>query len=506
MSLGNPLRFNVAIDRPVIMIAAKVDLRDNQPFWRRKIFDIPRVGLFGWLFNARKKSKSDHAWIIGGSLNPERRKSLFEASRGSVDEVLFSITDKLTIGTENGSELVEVAFQHVTFVSGVGGVCDTSSDHAIERRIAESLNSTLKGYFDTTIGIRVECRVNPALPSNQINMYFGQGVFVPQRGERPIGWIRYYPDPSNREHYFEPSVIDGRPAGLYKGQNGIVIGTVEGLLPIEIDLGSDEKIQSSYMYINKDTTQALTRDKGKVRGIDARLTFCRGQGNEPVPSQVESPNDQCDLAWRIDYVGTAQIPGRLELCVDSRKSRMHWRPHNDCNAAISTLLFDLKGFSNQNIDRVWVDLDHDNILVAYALQVAHASLVWDCSNDDQYVYEWGQTSSPFKKPGTVGLKCRNIENDILEIGRADGEPFGYLELPEEPEKVIFSDTFQSFSGFHLDWLDECGRIACGDKIFSLGEAYAENCSGMLISKFNPGETRKVVGPLVLVPYEGGGRR
>lgn len=505
MALGNPVRFNATPDRPIIMIAANLDLRDNQPFWRRKIFDIPRSGLFGWLFNRRKTLDTDFPWIVGGNPDPSQRKGFLKVSRGSVDEVLSSITDKLTIGTANGSEVVEVAFQHITFISGPGGVCDTASEQGLEQRIAESLSSTLKGYFDPTIGVRVECMVNPALPSNQVNMYLGQGVFVPKRGERPIGWIRYYPDPSNRDIFNEPILQDGRPVGLYKGQGGIVIGTVEDLLHAEIDLGSKEEIQSSFMFINKDTTQTLTSEHSQNRGVDARMSFCRGHGNEPVPNQVESFDDQCDLAWRIDYVGTAQIPGRMELCVDSRKSRMHWKPRNGCNAAITTLLFDLRDFPSHDVDRLWIDLDHDNILIAYALQVARVSLVWDCENAEQYVYEWGQIGSPFKKPGSAGLKCRKIENDAIEVGRADGEPFGYLELPETPEKVIFSDAFQSFSGFHLDWLDECGRVSSGDTILSLGEAYAEKCSGMSISKFGLGETRKVVGPLVLTPYEGDGK-
>jgi hypothetical protein len=76
-------------------------------------------------------------------------------------------------------------------------------------------------------------------------------------------------------------------------------------------------------------------------------------------------------------------------------------------------------------------------------------------------------------------------------------------LPEVPEKAIFSDAFQSFAGYHLDWLDQCGRISFGDTVVSLGEAYAEKCSGMPVSAFRPGETRKVVGPLVLVPFERG---
>lgn len=493
---------NAASDTPVIMVAAKLDLRDNQPFWRRKIFNIPRSGFLAWLFKDRSKSERHFPWIIGGSPDPGRGKGMFGLSRGSVDEVLFNITDTLVIGTANGSELVEVAYQHFTFVSGPGGVCDKALGRANGQKIADSLSSTLKGYIDPTVGVRVDCMVNPDLPANQINMYLGQGIFVPRTGENPIGWIRYYKDPSDREDYSEPELLDGRPAGLYKGQGRLVIGTADGLFPAEVDLGSTDETRAAYMFVNKDAKQGLTSQPGRSNGIDAHLSFCHGRGNEPVPSRVESTDEQCDLAWRIDFVATSQVPGRLELCVDSRKSRLHWKPNKNCNSAISTLLIDLRDFSSGHIDRLWIDLDHDNILIGYALQVARVSLVWDYRDDDLYVYEWGQTGSPFKKPGSVGLKCRKIENDIIEIGRADGAPFGYLELPEVPEKVIFSDAFQSFDGYHLDWLDECGRISFGDTILSLGEAYSDKCSGMPISRFEPGETRKVVGPLVLVPYTG----
>jgi hypothetical protein len=117
-------------------------------------------------------------------------------------------------------------------------------------------------------------------------------------------------------------------------------------------------------------------------------------------------DSHCDIAWKIDYVATAQIPGRLELSVDARKSRLHWSPRNGCNAAISSLLFDLNDFRNRDVDRLWIDLDHDNVLTAYALQVPGVSLVWDRKAGEQYVYEWGQTGKPFKTPGGVGLKCR----------------------------------------------------------------------------------------------------
>lgn len=503
MTLGNPVRFSVESDRPVVMIPARVDLRDSQAFWRRKIFSMPKFGLFSWLRKKRHKRHRRFPWIVGGKPSPNGRSRWFGVSRGSVDEVLYNITDHLIIGTANGSEMVEVAFQHLTFVSGPGGVCDAASERGLEQRISESLGSTLKGYFDPTIGVRVDCMVNPSLPSTQVNMYLGQGIFVPRRGERPIGWIRYYPDPGNRDEWIEPKLLDGRPAGIYKGQGGLVIGTGEGILHADIDLGFGDQVQSSYLFIDKDAMPARTGDDARCSGIDARLTFARSDGNEPVPSRVESMDSHCDIAWKIDYVATAQVPGRLELSVDARRSRLHWSPRNGSNAAIFSLLFDLNDFPRRDVDRLWIDLDHDNVLTAYALQLPAVSLVWDTKGGEQYVYEWGQTGKPFKTPGGVGLKCRAVDNNIVEFGRADGQPFGYLELPEVPEKAIFSDAFQSFKGFHLDWLDQCGRISFGDTVVSLGEAYAEKCSGMPVSAFKPGETRKVVGPLVLVPFERG---
>ncbi|MEQ8307608.1 MAG: hypothetical protein RIA09_13690 [Hoeflea sp.] len=501
MTLGNPVRFSDESDRPVIMIPARVDLRDSQAFWRRKVFAMPKSGLFAWLGGGRGGKDEDFPWIVGGRSSPGGRSGLFGISRGSVDEVLYNITDKLVIGTGNGSEIVEVAFQHLAFVSGPGGVCDTASETGLEQRISESLGSTLKGYFDPTVGVRVDCMVNPALPANQVNMYLGEGIFVPRRGERPIGWIRYYPDPANRDVYSEPRLLDGRPAGLYKGQDGLVIGTGDGLLHAEIDLG--EEVQSAFLFINRDAMPAANGEAAYCTGVDANLSFASSHGNEPVPSRVVSRDSHCDIAWKIDFVATAQVPGRLELSVDARRSRMHWAPRNGCNAAITSLLFDLNDFRHHDVDRLWIDLDRDNILAAYALQVPRVSLVWDCTTGEQYVYEWGQTGKPFKSPGSVGLKCRKIDKNIVEFGRADGQPFGYLDLPEEPEKAIFSDAFQSFGGYHLDWLDQCGRISFGDAVVSLGEAYAEKCSGMPVSAFSPGEKRKVIGPLVLAPFERG---
>jgi hypothetical protein len=464
----------------------------------------PRSGLLGWLGKLGSKA--------GGGISLDcRRKpgspravpAWFQVSRGSVDEVLYNITDKLIIGTANGSEVVEVAFQHLTFVSGPGGVCDTASERGLEQRISESLSSTLKGYFDPTIGIRVDCMVNPSLPSNQVNMYLGQGIFVPRRGERPIGWIRYYPDP------FQPTMYMSSPLARWPSR-GCLQGTGRAgdwhrrrNLHADIDLGFGEEVQSSFLFINKDSALAPSGAKPVRAASMQACPSAAATATNRCRAGRRAGDDQCDIAWKIDFVATAQVPGRLEICRRSAPLAAALETVERCNAAISSLLFDLRDLSQRDVDRVWIDLDHDNILTAYALQVPRISLVWDCENEEQYVYEWGQTGAPFKTPGSVGLKCRTIDNNIIEFGRADGEPFGYLELPEVPDKVIFSDTFQSFSGYHLDWLDQCGRVSFGDTVLSLGEAYAEKCSGMPVSGFEPGQTRKVVGPLVLTPYEGG---
>ena len=119
---------------------------------------------------------------------------------------------------------------------------------------------------------------------------------------------------------------DGRPAALYKNQGSIVMGTFSDLLHTEINLGPNEEMESPYIFITGDATQATVSDKGVNRGLDAQLSFARGQGNEPVPNPVTCFDGSHDLAWRIDYVGTAQIPGRVELCVDARKSRLYLKP------------------------------------------------------------------------------------------------------------------------------------------------------------------------------------
>jgi hypothetical protein len=104
MSLGNPVRYSDQSDRPVVMIPVKLDLRDNRAFWRRNVFAIPKSGLLGWLF--KLGSKAATGFSLGCRWKPGSRQAIagwFQVSRGSVDEVLYNITDKLIIGTANGS-------------------------------------------------------------------------------------------------------------------------------------------------------------------------------------------------------------------------------------------------------------------------------------------------------------------------------------------------------------------------------------------------------------------
>jgi hypothetical protein len=400
------------------------------------------------------------------------------------------MTDQLRLGVEGGSETVEVAFQHVYFVSGPDGVCDKGIDPGLESRVAASLMSSLKGYYDPAWGIRAGCLVRETLATNDVEMILGSGVFVPRPGERPVGWLRYYPDARDRAHFIEPALPDGRPAGIYKGQAGLAFGAGAGRFPADLDLGLADET-SLFFSLSK----AVEGDQD--RGFKVELGVAGERSVRPVPQPADDVPPDVDSAWRIIFSGVSQPPGHFELCADGRRSRLHHTRTPRCNTAIEKIRIDLGAFSG-GVDRFWIDFDHRNRLAASALQHVQTSLVWDNLDRRDYAYGWTGSSSPFRAAGRIGMIVKSVDGAV-EIARADEQALGYLELPEHPQQAIFADEFQTLDGFHLDWLDECGRISISDRVVPLGQAYAEIGGETRVAaagRKSPGG-RQVVGPLVL---------
>lgn len=481
MALGNLVR--QPLDRPAVTaIPAEIPAAERRSFWLRRRFRIPRQGRFWrWLCGLLCRG--------GRSGDSDCR---FCRVTGSAADAMSIVTDHMRLGVEGGSETVEVAHRHVFFMSGPGGVCDPALDPGIEGRLANSLMSSLKGYFDPEAGIRAGCMANEAAAAEQAAMYLGPGVFVPRPGERPIGWVRYFPDPKNRSSFVEPLLADGRPAGIYKGQQGLAFGGGARRFPADLALGLEEE---TGLLI------ALQKAAGAKGGVEASLVVSGDRQVRPEPQLAQDAPEEADRAWRISFFGAHRPPGRLEVCADARPSRLHLNPSSRCNAAIVRLSIDLTRFGKP-VDRFWIDFDRGNRLCASALQHVKTSLVWDDRDRREYAYDWGGGPAPFRAPGRIGMSVR-ADGDTVEIARADGRPLGYLALPDRPQQAIFADESQVLQGFHLDWLDECGRISIGGRVMPLGQAHADAGVDVTLAAFaaqgvrRGGSVTQVAGPLVI---------
>lgn len=481
MALGNLVR--QLIDRPAVtVIPADIPASERRSFWLRRRFRIPRQGRF-WRWMCK-------LLCCGGALG--NSDCWFCRVTGSVADAMSIVTDHMRLGVEGGCETVEVAHRHVFLMSSPGGVCDPALDPGVEGQLSNSLMSALKGYFDPEAGIRAGCMANEAAAPGQVAMFLGPGVFVPKPGERPIGWVRYFPDPKNRSIFVEPLLADGRPAGIYKGQQGLAFGAGARRFPADLALGLEEE---------DGLLVSLQKAAGSQGGIKALLVVTGDRQVRPEPQVAQDMPEEADMAWRISFIGAHRPPGRLEVCAEARPSRLHLRRSSRCNAVVSRLSIDLRRFSKP-VDRFWIDFDRGNRLCVSALQHVQTSLVWDEQERRQYAYDWGGGPAPFRAPGRIGMSVR-ADGESVAISRADGMPLGYLALPDRPQHAIFVDEAQVLQGFHLDWLDECGRISIGGRVLPLGQAYADSGVDVTLAAFpghggrRGGGAIQVAGPLVI---------
>ena len=419
--------------------------KSDNLFWLKEIFSL------------RKQSGFSN-WPIAGWAY----RKLFHMS---ARDVLSRITDRIYLGVDGGLETREIAFGHVAFISGSEGACDASLNRNLEGDITTSLKSELKGQYDPDTGFRVACMTSPLLAAGDLVMLFGRGVFIPRPGERPIGSIRYFPNPGNRESFLVPLLQDGRPASFYKGQAGLAFGLGQSLNHANLDFNLGAESSDAWVSVEADKTRMVTDN------ILAKIVVSSpGAGRVGLaPSNVAE--GAADQAWQIDFLGKNRQPGRLELSVDDRRSRLHVSNRPGCNAAISALCIDLNDLGAR-ADRVWFNFDQGMHLRAYSIQKLWTSLVWDFKRQEGYAYDWGGSPSPFRSANSIGLRILQSGPGIIEVSRISGAPLGFLSLPEQTLPMVFQDEFQSMAGYCVDWLDECGAVEIDGQKTPLGKAYS----------------------------------
>ena len=155
--------------------------RDIKTFLNTRVFrlEVESTGSGAWRF----------AWA-----NRQRMRTI---KKLKLIDVIDTVTDRLVISSGGSRREVNVAHQSIALFSARGGLFDTHNPDVVESIVQEYLTNALPGKFDDEIGFRVFCSAADFLKQEEICIVLGRSVFLPKRGEEPIGFIRFHPDPES---------------------------------------------------------------------------------------------------------------------------------------------------------------------------------------------------------------------------------------------------------------------------------------------------------------------
>lgn len=402
------------------------------------------------------------------SLLPRRLNSLlqsrFAASRGrkvktSLLTLLNAYHDSVVFGSAAGVERIATPFTSIFLSSGPGGVFDPRRDDKCHTRIEKRIRAEYGDYIDDLPGLRVRCRAVPDLSPSSIAACFGRGVFLPLPGETPMGALAV-----RRGELMEtPRLPDGEPVGIYRGQSAIAFGP-----PGSAALASSALIALDPACHVLILQPPVAESAGRFMDIDFP------GANAPESSAVVftdtlDPPPGVDMCWRVTGQGD---PFDIELTADTRVSRLHATPlagsHFEIVGVRSPPLIDTE------IDRWWIDLDANRLLVGSNLRPRALSVVVE--DRRLLLYDWSELDFDRRSVSAFRLEPRDDHVILRRAGGRSGAhaPLGYLAAPPAETVACFQPHWWKVSGYHLDWLDFAGAVETAEGILPLA-TFAESC-------------------------------
>ncbi|MDH6269467.1 hypothetical protein M2360_004895 [Rhizobium sp. SG_E_25_P2] len=419
----------------------------------------------------------------------------------SLIDVVRTYTNRLTYGLANGSETIEVPYNHIICQSSKGGIFDPDANPSIESDIESRLAMECKGLYDVNVGIHVACQVSDRLANQDVEMFLGPGIFVPQRDEQPVGWLRFYPDRENPARYNEPSFEYGQRAALYRRQTGLSFSIDHAVTPATLPFNTQNDGRATHFNLTSLPPGRATA------GHWANLQSGGKSRTRPILSAQPSPAPGVDQSWRVDFISENRPPARLDLCLDRRPSRLWRHPPAGNPFEILEIRLDLQDIGDQT-SRLWVDLDAGGMLIGSAFSQPASSICWEAGAIS--IYDWSKYR--FDERSGRGLVAQESSRDFIRLVRHDRKPLGYLSLPATEMSVLFFEEFWLHDAYHLDWLDFSGGIEFADgKKVGLAAAFANagDTDRWASSRSIGREVGRVasrtlwqIGPLVVAAMEG----
>jgi hypothetical protein len=373
------------------------------------------------------------AILVGGILF--LINSGFAGGKQSLIAVMETHHDVGLQPTATGFEAIGIPFPHVIMLMGRERF---EYRTALQTQATATFNKRWQDYVDPLVGLRARALVSQRVADDELVAFFGTGIFAPRAGERPVGRvdIRLH----GGAHVIQPSLPDGTPAGLYRGQSALTFSTSLELTPATIDAVSG--ISGRF---------CLRPNMGSAEHGIYVLDWDPAPGDstmKPARDRIEPLPAGFDAAFRVSFPDT-----EFDLCVidDARPSRLLHAPPAGGGLAIVGVIEPL--IDGQAPDRWWIDLDDNGRLIASAMRPAKRSLV--CHDGRLAVWDWTMPGAPARHTARLeSLKTPEGNRNVLIA--QPGRPFGWLALPARSVPVTYAPG--QMEGFELDWLDFSGAV------------------------------------------------
>lgn len=429
--------------RPIVVLEARVShpVDDIRDLVEAMIYDLPR----GESLRRRR------SWLGSPLAGTFGAPGSSRSSPVSLVAALNQHHDVHVFGTPLGLEAVAVPFGHMVVL--IGNRVATVSG-STERMLQRLLQREFAAFADPMAGINVMLREILGLGVGRIQVSFGQGIFVPSANEDPVGrvTVKSLWEDSGGEATTpgEPKLPSGKPAGLYRGQRGLVFAGSPLVAPASCSLMPDGPVVLA--LANDPESGALS-----LRSLVADVpTPSDADDDPPNPYSVDraSPEANEDAAFEVHAPGNAWIRVGVEL--DCRLSRLLSRPPQDGGYAIIGLAAP-QDRSDRLVDRWWVDIDHDGHLIGSAMRTRAATVI--CTEREIEVYDWLQLQFDRSAGARYRLEIiTTASGPVLALTNVGHRPWGYVNAPTSSTEVRFDQVSRAHSSWSFDWLDFAGAV------------------------------------------------
>lgn len=376
----------------------------------------------------------------GIGLRPERYGILGLADR---------FNDVFRVGVGSTGAGVEVPYAHLALVAGFPLPINPED---VAGDIQMKLDSLWRQYVDPIVGVRVALYPDPERDDGRLSLFLGQGVFVPSPDEQPIGRVEVTLAEGSAEP-IEPSLPDGRPAGLYRGQFCLAMADSAERSPAVCSL-LDDRCHVYLLQFKQSNEWRAERVSGGAHLLPVATDAIGAHDTRPDVRGVEPPEGY-DCAFEILRDGAHHL--NVRVIRDTQGSALLKHAPVKTNIAyevIGLLAPDRRSFGRQ-IDRWWIDLDAEGKLIASASGTPAKTIIFADRTAETYLwrtnrFQAGSDPAFFIEPRRIGDRDRSM------VGRVDRNALGFLIPPPVSRNVGFDGITRGL--FQLDWLDFSGAV------------------------------------------------